>query len=77
MPKLLIKSENAEFYNTDQMNGFIQFLDDIGDTNHTVIDFHGNDVLTGTASHFLYDLLEDILIFHSDHFQVPEDVESR
>lgn len=72
MPKLLIESENADFYYTDQMEGFIQFLGSINDTNHTVIDFKGNSLLTGTADHFLYDLLEDILIFHSEHFQVSK-----
>ncbi len=71
MPKLLIESKNADFYYTDQMDGFIKFLDDIGDRRHTVIDFEGNSLLTGTADHFLYDLLEDILIFHSDHFELP------
>jgi S-formylglutathione hydrolase FrmB len=77
MPKLLIESENADFHYTDQMNGFIAFLNQIGDTNHEVIDFKGNQLLTGTADHFLYDLLEDILIFHSEHFQIPGDIESR
>ncbi len=67
MPKLLIESKNADYYYTDQMDGFIQFLNSIG-ARHTVIDFNGNSLLTGTADHFLYDLLEDILIFHSDHF---------
>lgn len=77
MPKLLIKSENAEFNYTDQMDGFIDFLNQIGDTHHEVIDFEGNQLLNGTADHFLYDLLEDILIFHSEHFQIPGSIESR
>jgi S-formylglutathione hydrolase FrmB len=77
MPKLLIISENADYYYTDQMNGFLDFLSSIGDTNHTVIDFKGNNLLTGTADHFLYDLLEDILIFHSEHFEIPGDIEGR
>ncbi len=77
MPKLLIESKNANFYYTDQMDGFIQFLDDIGDTNHTVIDFEGNSLLTGTADHFLYDLLEDILIFHSEHFPASGAVKNK
>jgi len=68
MPKLLIESKNADYYYTDQMDGFIQFLNSIN-ARHTVIDFNGNSLLTGTADHFLYDLLEDILVFHSDQFK--------
>jgi len=67
--KLLVKSDEAEYRFTEQMDGFIDFLDDIGDTNHTVMEFKGNSRLTGTSDHFLYDILEDILIFHSKAFQ--------
>jgi len=67
--KLLVKSDQAEYRFGEQMDGFIAFLDDIGDTNHTVMEFTGNSRLTGTSDHFLYDILEDILIFHSQAFQ--------
>ncbi len=77
MPKLLIKSDQAEFYYGDQMDGFIDFLTSIGDTNFTVIDFKGNSQLSGTADHFLYDILEDILIFHSQAFEIPPDIEPK
>jgi len=75
MKKLLVKSRNsadAEFHYGDQMDAFIDFLNANGDTNYSVMDFVGSDNLPGTADHFLYDLLEDILIFHSDNFDIPE-----
>jgi len=75
MPKLLVKSEQAKFHYEDQMDGFIEFLESIGDTHYTVMNFKGNSILTGTADHFLYDILEDILIFHSANFEIPGDIE--
>ena len=69
LKKLLVKSDQAEYRFGEQMDGFIAFLDAINDTNHTVMEFNGNARLTGTSDHFLYDILEDILIFHSQAFQ--------
>jgi hypothetical protein len=69
MPKLLIESRGAEFHFDEQMDAFIQFLQNSTDpSKYTVMDFRGNPNLTGTADHFLYDLLDDILIFHSNNF---------
>jgi hypothetical protein len=75
MPKMLIKSEQAEFHYDEQMDGFIAFLESIGDPNYSVMNFKGNSLLTGSADHFLYDIIEDILIFHSDNFEIPGDIE--
>jgi hypothetical protein len=66
--KLLIKSEDAKYYYTEQMDAFIQFLVDKNDPNFDTLTFQGNELLVGTADHFLYDLMEDILIFHSNEF---------
>jgi len=69
MDKLLIWSKDAEFHYDQQMNAFAQYLKDNTDTSkYTVMDFAGNGVLSGTADHFLYDLMDKILIFHSQHF---------
>jgi hypothetical protein len=76
MPKLLISSDYPEFYYNEQMAGCIDFLTENGITFDTM-SFSGNGALTGTADHFLYDLLEDILIFHSKHFVIPPDIEGR
>ena len=67
MPKLLVVSQGAEFSFGEQMDGFMEFMNDNA-LNYQVKSFKGNAVLTGTADHFLYDLLEDILIFHSEQF---------
>jgi hypothetical protein len=73
MPKLLIKSDQAKYYYNEQMDGFMQYLT-ANSIPYESITFAGNQQLTGTVDHFLYDLLEDILIFHSEHFNVPDDI---
>ncbi len=78
MKKLLIKSENsadAKFYYGEQMDAFIAYLGGKGDTNYEVRTFGGNGSLPGTADYLMYDLLEDILIFHSENFEISEDIE--
>jgi S-formylglutathione hydrolase FrmB len=73
--KLLVRSQEAKYHYGEQMDGFIQWLQDKNDANYTVMEFTGNDNLSATADHFLYDILEDILIFHSDNFVIPGDIE--
>lgn len=68
MPKLLVKSEAAKFHYDEQMNAFIQFLVNKNDPNFDTLTFLGNDLLIGTADNFLYDILEEIMIFHSKQF---------
>jgi hypothetical protein len=76
MPKFLVKSEGAKFYYGEQMESFISFLNNNTDPSKLdVMEFRGNQILTGTADHFLYDILEDILIFHSDNFEIPGDIQ--
>lgn len=78
MKKLLIKSTNsadAEFHYGEQMDAFIAYLQAKGDTNYEVKTFSGNGTLPGRADYFMYDLLEDILIFHSNNFVIPGDIE--
>jgi hypothetical protein len=60
-------SQDAELFYDEQMTGFIQFLN-ASAFNYDLKTFEGNSALTGTANHFLYDILEDILIFHSEQF---------
>lgn len=73
MPKLLISSADAKFNYDEQMNSFMQFLDGNAIT-YTAETFDGIDRLEGTASNYMYDLLEDLLIFHSQHFDVPSEL---
>lgn len=76
MDKLLIWSKEAEFHYGEQMEAFAQYLQNNTDsTRYTIMEFTGNGALSGTADHFLYDLIETILIFHSDHFEIPGDIE--
>ena len=70
MPKLLISSSDAEFNYDEQMSSFMQFLDGNA-MPYTYETFSGTSELNGTTEHYLYDLLEDVLIFHSNHFNVP------
>ncbi len=73
LPKFLVKSEGAEFYYNQQMDGFMEFLQNSGSiTNYSMMGFRGNDLLQGTSALFINDLLEDLLIFHSDNFDVPD-----
>jgi hypothetical protein len=68
MKKLLVTVDDSRDLFSEQMTGFMQFLDANGmeyETKH----YGGSDVLSGTADHYLYDILEDILIFHSDNFK--------
>lgn len=68
--KLLISSgTSAEYHFGEQMSAFI--ATHRSDTTYTIETFKGTTQLTGTSDHFLYDLLEDILIFHSKNFQSP------
>jgi len=69
MDKMLIWSRDAEFHYDQQMLAFAQYLRENTDTTKlSVMDFAGNGSLSGTADHFLYDLFEPILVFHSSHF---------
>ncbi len=73
MPKLLITSDEAKFGFDQQMDAFIDFAsgNNISYTHQT---FMGTSQLDATASNFMYDLLEDILIFHSGNFDIPDDI---
>lgn len=72
--KLLISSNEAKYFNKEQMDGFTAYLT-ANSISYESNSFRGNDMLSGTADLFMYDLLEDILIFHSDNFDVPADLE--
>ncbi|MFH1700245.1 MAG: alpha/beta hydrolase-fold protein [Candidatus Zixiibacteriota bacterium] len=75
MPKYLVTSDEAKFHYDEQMSAFIDFLNSNGMSStfqHEV--FEGNGELPATAENYLYDLLEDILIFHSDNFDIPDDL---
>jgi hypothetical protein len=75
MPKLLISSSEAKFRYDEQMNAFADFLNSNGMANSTEHKtFYGNNELPATAENYLYDLLEDILIFHSDNFDISGDL---
>jgi len=66
--KLLISSGSAaEYHFGEQMDAFIAAH--AADPTYTVETFKGTPQLTGTSDHYLYDLLGDILIFHSKNFQ--------
>jgi hypothetical protein len=67
MAKLLVRSDGARFHYDEQMDGFVQFLN-ANAIDYQLTAFTGNDLLSGMADHCIYDLLEDILIFHSDNF---------
>jgi hypothetical protein len=67
MAKLLVRSDGARLHHDEQMDGFVQFLN-ANAIDYQLTTFTGNDLLSGTADHCVYDLLEDILIFHSDNF---------
>ncbi|MCK5126034.1 MAG: hypothetical protein KAR42_07245 [candidate division Zixibacteria bacterium] len=71
IPKLLISSTEAKFDYDEQMTSFEQFLSSNSIT-YTHQTFEGTDDLSGTASHYMYDLFEDLLIFHSNNFNVPD-----
>lgn len=74
IPKLIISSNGAKFFYEEQMAGFASYLT----ANNITFEsnsFQGNDNLSGTADLFLYDLLEDILIFHSNNFDIPEELQ--
>ncbi|MEZ5357638.1 MAG: alpha/beta hydrolase-fold protein [Candidatus Zixiibacteriota bacterium] len=73
MPKLLIYSDDAKFNYDEQMNSFMQFMNGNAIT-YTAEKFQGSGRLDGSASNYIYDLLEDILIFHSEHFDVPDGI---
>jgi hypothetical protein len=68
MKKLLITVENSTAHFDEQMSGFMQFLDANG-MEYEHKSFTGSNMLSGTADHYMYDILEDILIFHSDNFR--------
>lgn len=75
LPKLLVSSDEAKFHYDEQMAAFLDFLNSNGmaaSTEHKTFD--GNNELPATAENFLYDLLEDVLIFHSDNFELPGDL---
>ncbi|MEE9443831.1 MAG: alpha/beta hydrolase-fold protein [candidate division Zixibacteria bacterium] len=75
MPKLLISSDEAKFHYDDQMTAFLNFLNSNGmGTTIQHLTFEGNSEMPATADSYLYDLLEDILIFHSENFDIPEDL---
>lgn len=76
IPKLLIRSADAKFHYGEQMDAFMKFMTDNG-IRYEAMTFRGTDRLTGTVDHFLYDLLVDILIFHSQNFEIPPDIEGR
>ena len=66
MNKLLISSSEAVFHYDEQMSAFTNFLSSNNMAYQTKT-FTGTNQLTATANHYLYDLLEDILIFHSNN----------
>ncbi|MCP4568419.1 MAG: hypothetical protein GY841_12655 [FCB group bacterium] len=66
MNKLLVSSSDAVFHYGEQMTAFTGFLGSNSMTYQTQT-FNGTDRLSATANHYLYDLLEDILIFHSNN----------
>jgi hypothetical protein len=68
MKKLLITVDNSTDHFGEQMSGFMQFLDD-NSMAYEHKNYSGSNVLSGTADHYLYDILEDVLIFHSDNFR--------
>lgn len=68
MKKLLITVDNSTDHFGEQMNGFMQFLDANG-MAYEHKNYSGSNVLSGTTDHYLYDILEDILVFHSDNFR--------
>jgi len=68
MKKLLITVDDSRDRFDEQMSGFMQFLDANG-MEYQHKNFNGSNVLSGTADHYMYDILEDILIFHSDNFR--------
>lgn len=68
MKKLLITVDDSKYRFDEQMSGFMQFLDANG-MEYQQKNYSGSDVLSGTADHYLYDIFEDILIFHSDNFK--------
>lgn len=73
MPKLLVQSNDPVFNYGDQMNAFRQFLN-ANAMSYDLVTFRHNEKLDGTADNFLYDLLKDILVFHSDNFVIPSDL---
>lgn len=68
MRKLLITVENSKYHYDDQMTAFMNFLDANG-MEYEHVHYAGSDVLSGTVDHYLYDIFEDILIFHSENFR--------
>lgn len=68
MSKMLIRVEDSKYHFDEQMQGFMQFLDDQGMEYQTKT-YHGSDILSGSADYYMYDILEDILVFHSNNFR--------
>jgi hypothetical protein len=70
LPKLLIKSDNARYHYSEQMKGALDFL------QANAIDYELQSFGAEgppTADYNLYNLLEDILIFHSSNFVIPDE----
>jgi len=67
MPKFLYWSNDARYHYSEQMQTFVQFLDD------NSITYEAKE-FSGTADYYIYHLLEDILIFHSQNFDIPEEL---
>jgi hypothetical protein len=74
MPKLLIQSSDNTLSYKEQMDAFRQFAADQG-IQAQYSSFSGSPGLPPSADNYLYDLFEQILIFHSQHFNVPEGLE--
>lgn len=68
MSKLLIRVEASKDYFDEQMQGFMQFLDNAQMPYQTKT-YGGSDILSGSADHYMYDIFEDILVFHSNSFR--------
>lgn len=68
MKKLLITVENPKYHFDEQMTGFMHFLDANG-MEYEHVAYTGSDILSGTVDHYLYDIFEKILTFHSDNFR--------
>jgi hypothetical protein len=71
MNKLLVKSNDSTYFFNEQMDGIIQYFSGQSIPFDTLT-FKGTEQLPPSADHYLYDLLEDILIFHSNNFVVPD-----
>lgn len=69
MPKLLIRSNQAEFRFAEQMDAYITAHNALTNATYTVKSFAGTPQLPSLSDHYIYDLLEDILIFHSEQFE--------